>query len=212
MKKSLLLMACLIGISTLHAQHAALDAKDFRDNWSIGFYGGGVTAPNQNGKNHTGSSMGFIVNKQNTSFYGISLENMWSADTYHSSAIFDASNLALLSRLKLNDILRKYRGVPTLFDIEFASGLGWYHVNDAYLKKDGKTSDGNWLSSKMGLNINLNLGRTKAWTVGLRPYMLCNLTPDKEGIRFTPKKVVYEVTAGVTYHFKRYHTQYHTKR
>lgn len=207
MKKSLLTMACCISLSTLHAQEPTSHGYRFCDNWSASLYAGGVT-PSTHGDfiKDMRATMGFSVNKQVSTFYGIGLEEMWSINTYHSSTAFDASNLMLVSRYNLNYLLRRFRGSASLFSMEFASGLGWLHVNDAYLQSDGDKTDGNWLSSKMGLHFNFHLGKSKAWTIAIRPAMVWNLTlKDKENLRFHSEKTAWEFTAGLTYHFRTPH-------
>ncbi|MCD8317573.1 MAG: OmpA family protein, partial [Paraprevotella sp.] len=119
-----------------------------------------------------------------------------------SHAAFDASNLMLLHRINLNNVFCRYKGKPSLFEVEALAGFGWLHVNDAYTTSDGQ-KDGNWITSKVGLNFNFNLGEKKAWTIAIKPAILWTMTQfDRHNIKFDADQGAWEITAGVVYHFK----------
>ena len=178
MKKSLLLLAGVLGISSLNAQTTEEQTTKFRDNWSIGLNGGIVTPLTHSAffKNAR-ATMGLDLNKQFSPIYGLTLENMWSINTYDSQAAFDASNLMLLHRINLNNVFCRYKGKPSLFEVEALGGFGWLHVNDAYEEGDGTMRDGNWITSKAGLNFNFNIGEKKAWTIAVKPAIVMDHDP-----------------------------------
>ena len=210
MKKSLLLLAGVLGISSLNAQTTEEQTTKFRDNWSIGLNGGIVTPLSHSAffKNAR-ATVGIDLNKQLSPIYGLTFENMWSINTFESSAAFDASNLMLLHRINLNNVFCRYKGKPSLFEVEALAGFGWLHVNDAYYGEDGD-KDGNWLSSKVGLNLNFNLGEKKAWTIAVKPAILWNVTQfGKDNINFHSDQAAWEITAGVVYHFKNSNGKHH---
>ena len=203
MKKSLLLLTGAIGFGSLSAQTTEEQTTKFRDNWSIGLNGGIVTPLSHSAffKNAR-ATMGVDINKQFSPIYGLTFENMWSINTYDSHAAFDATNLMLLHRINLNNVFCRYKGKPSLFEVEALAGFGWLHVNDAYDTNEGEV-DGNWISSKAGLNFNFNLGEKKAWTVAVKPAILWNVTQfGKDNINFHSDQAAWEITAGVVYHFK----------
>lgn len=203
MKKSLLLLAGVLSLGSLNAQTNEEQTTKFRDNWSIGLNGGIVTPLSHSAffKNAR-ATVGIDLNKQLSPIYGLTFENMWSINTFESNAAFDASNLMLLHRINLNNVFCRYKGKPSLFEVEALAGFGWLHVNDAYEEADGY-KDGNWLSSKVGLNFNFNLGEKKAWTVAVKPAILWNVTQfGRDNINFHSDQAAWEITAGVVYHFK----------
>ena len=204
MKKSLLLLAGVLGISSLNAQTTDEEQYvKFRDNWSIGINGGIVTPLTHSAffKNAR-ATMGIDLNKQLSPIYGLTLENMWSINTFESNAAFDASNLMLLHRVNLNNVFSRYKGKPSLFEVEALAGFGWLHVNDAYYTEEGE-KDGNWISSKAGLNFNFNIGEKKAWTIAVKPAIIWTMTQfDADNINFDANQAAWEITAGVVYHFK----------
>ena len=203
MKKSLLLAACVLGFGSLNAQTTEQYTK-FTDNWSVGVNVGILTPLTHSAffKNAR-ATMGVDINKQLSPIYGLTLENMWSINSpIKSNAAFDASNLTLLHRVNLNNIFKKYSGKPSLFEVEALAGFGWLHVNDAYNTAEGD-KDGNWVSSKAGLNLNFNIGEKKAWTVAVKPAITWTMTQfDADNINFDANQAAWEITAGVVYHFK----------
>ena len=76
MKKSLLLLAGVMGVSSLSAQTEQQSIK-FRDNWSVGIQGGIVSPLTHSAffKNAR-ATMGVNVNKQFSPIYGLTVENM----------------------------------------------------------------------------------------------------------------------------------------
>ncbi len=203
MKKSLLLLAGVVGMSSLNAQTTEEQTTKFRDNWSIGI-NGGIVSPLTHSAffKNARATLGIDLNKQLSPIYGVTFENMWSINTFKSNAAFDASNLMLLHRLNLNNIFWRYKGEPSLFEVEALGGFGWLHVNDAYSTSDGM-KDGNWITSKAGLNFNFNIGEKKAWTVAVKPAIVWNMTQfDQDHINFDANQATWEITAGVVYHFK----------
>ena len=103
----------------------------------------------------------------------------------------------------------RYKGKPSLFEVEALAGFGWLHVNDAYYTNDGE-KDGNWISSKVGLNLNFNLGEKKAWTIAVKPAILWNVTQfGEDNINFHSDQAAWEITAGVVYHFKNSNGKHH---
>ena len=165
MKKSLLLLASIIGLSTLNAQTFEQTTK-FRDNWSIGI-NGGIVSPLTHSAffKNARATVGVNLNKQFSPIYGLTVENMWNINAFDSQAAFDATNLSLLHRVNLNNVFCKYDGKPDLFEVEAVAGFGWLHINDAYSHSwEGEPipTDANWITSKAGLNFNFNLGEKKA--------------------------------------------------
>ena len=136
MKKSLLLLAGALSLGSLNAQTTEEQTTKFRDNWSIGLNGGIVTPLSHSAffKNAR-ATVGIDLNKQLSPIYGLTFENMWSINTFESSAAFDASNLMLLHRINLNNVFCRYKGKPSVFEVEALAGFGWLHVNDAYYRR-----------------------------------------------------------------------------
>lgn len=202
MKKSLLLLAGLFGFISVNAQEVEQYSK-FSDHWSVGVNVGGITPmTNSDFIKDMRLNVGVDVNKQFSPIYGLTLENMWSVNTFESTAAFDASNLALLHRVNLNNIFKKYDGTPSLFELEAVAGCGWLHVNDAY---NGEI-DGNWITTKAGLNFNFNVGEKKAWVIAFKPSVNWIATEmGQDHLTLNANRACYEFAVGVTYRFNNSH-------
>lgn len=146
--------------------------------------------------------MGVTINKQFSPIYGLSVEGMASINTNASYTAFDVYNLSLLHRVNLNNLFVPYKGKPSLFEVEAVGGFGWLHSTNPFWKQ-GDPYDRNHVSAKAGLNLNFNIGDSKAWTVAVKPAVVWDMTiPGQEHLNFYSKQAVFELTAGVVYHFK----------
>ena len=89
-------------------------------------------------------------------------------------------------------------GEPRIFEIETLTGIGWLHY---YQNGPGDTNS--W-STRLGLNLNFNLGEEKAWTLGIKPAIVYDMQGDfnQAKSRFNANNATFELTAGLTYHFK----------
>ena len=111
--------------------------------------------------------------------------------------MIDASDVSLIGRMNLMNLFAGYNGMPRPFEVETVTGLGWLHH---YMTGSGDTDD---LSARVGLNFNFNLGEDAAWTLGIKPAVLFNLTgeyPSKK-LAFNRNKANMEILLGLTYHF-----------
>jgi outer membrane protein OmpA-like peptidoglycan-associated protein len=122
---------------------------------------------------------------------------MGYVNTTNSSTMVDASDVSLIGRMNLMNLFAGYEGMPRPFEIETVTGLGWLHH---YMNGVGDTDD---LSARVGLNFNFNLGEDAAWTIGLKPAVVFNLTGDypSKKMALNRKHANMEILLGLTYHF-----------
>ena len=71
--------------------------------------------------------------------------------------------------------------------------------------------DQNSWSTRLGLNFNFNLGESKAWTLGIKPAIVYDMqgTYPETKSRFNANNAGFELTAGLTYHFKTSNGTHH---
>lgn len=140
---------------------------------------------------------GLSIGKQWTPILGTEIQGLGYINTTKSKTMIDASEVGLITNMNLMNLFGGYEGVPRTFEIETATGLGWLHH---YMKGAGDTND---MSARVGLNLNFNLGESKAWTFGIRPAIVYNLTGNfpKEKLAFDKDRARFEVLMGFTYHF-----------
>lgn len=198
MKKTILLSVFALGALTINAQTAVVETGGFWDNWSIGIQGGGTMKMSGTGFFKSARpAFGLTIGKQWTPILGMDIQGMGYVNTTQSSTMIDASDVGLIGRLNLMNLFGGYEGMPRPFEIETATGLGWLHH---YMNGAGDTDD---LTARVGLNFNFNLGEDAAWTLGLKPAVVYNLTgeyPNKK-MAFNKNQANMELLIGLTYHF-----------
>ena len=198
MKKTILLSVLALGALTINAQTVVVKDGGFWDNWSMGVQG--VATMKMSGEGFFKSArpaFGLTLGKQWTPILGMDIQGMGYVNTTNSSTMIDASDVSLIGRMNLMNLFAGYNGMPRPFEVETVTGLGWLHH---YMTGSGDTDD---LSARIGLNFNFNLGEDAAWTLGIKPAVLFNLTgeyPSKK-LAFNRNKANMEILLGLTYHF-----------
>ena len=198
MKKIAILLVFTLGTFIVNAQ-SVVEGTKLTDNWSVGVNAGGVT-PLTHSAFFKGMrpTFGVGVSKQLTPIFGLGFQGMGYINTTPSKTAFDVSDVSLLGKVNLMNLFASYQGQPRLFEIEAVAGMGWLHY---YVNGDG---DQNSWSTRFGLNFNFNLGETKAWTLGIKPAIVYDMQGDfnQAKSRFNANNATFELTAGLTYHFK----------
>jgi outer membrane protein OmpA-like peptidoglycan-associated protein len=198
MKKTILLSMFALGALTINAQTVVVKGGGFWDNWSMGVQGGATMKMSGEGFFKSARpAFGLTLGKQWTPILGIDIQGMGYVNTTNSSTMIDASDVSLIGRMNLMNLFAGYNGMPRPFEVETVTGLGWLHH---YMTDSGDTDD---LSARVGLNFNFNLGEDAAWTLGIKPAVLFNLTgeyPSKK-LAFNRNKANMEILLGLTYHF-----------
>lgn len=208
MKRSIFVLALSMGVFTMHAQNdrTALEGTRLGDNWSIELKTGAVTPLTHSAffKNAR-PAFGFGIGKQLTPIFGLGIQGMGYVNTSASKTAFDASEVSLLGKVNLMNLFGGYTGEPRVFEIETVSGIGWLHY---YQNGPGDTNS--W-STRLGLNLNFNLGEEKAWTLGIKPAIVYDMQGDfsRAKSRFNANNASFELTAGLTYHFMSSNGRHH---
>lgn len=195
MKKSIILSVFVAAAFTANAQTTVQGSK-FTDNWSVELKTGMITPVTHSAffKNAR-PALGIEFTKQLTPVFGLGVQGMGYINTSNSKTAFDASDLSLLGKVNLMNLFAGYTGIPRIFEVEAVAGAGWLHY---YMNGPG---DVNSWSSRFGLNLNFNLGESKAWTIGVKPALVYDMQGDHNRSRFNANNAAFELTAGVAYHF-----------
>ncbi|MBQ8442274.1 MAG: OmpA family protein, partial [Bacteroides sp.] len=194
----ILLSVFALGALTINAQTAVIESGGFWDNWSMGIQGGATMKTSGAAFFKSARpAFGLTIGKQWTPILGTDIQGMGYVNTTNSSTIIDATDVSLLGRMNLMNLFGSYDGMPNAFEIETVAGLGWLHH---YMNGEGDTND---LSARVGLNFNFNFGNDAAWTFGIKPAMVFNLTGDfpTRKLGFNKNHSNVEVLFGLTYHF-----------
>ena len=198
MKKMIFLSMFALGALTINAQTAVVESGGFWDNWSMGIQGGATMKMSGTGFFKSARpAFGLTIGKQWTPILGTDIQGMGYVNTTNSSTMIDASEVSLIARMNLMNLFGSYDGMPNAFEIETVTGLGWLHH---YMNGAGDTND---LSARVGLNFNFNLGDDAAWTFGIKPAVVFNLTGDypSKKMAFNRNHANMEILLGFTYHF-----------
>ena len=198
MRKTILLSVFALSALTINAQTAVVEGGGFWDNWSMGIQGGATMKMSGAGFFKSARpAFGLTVGKQWTPILGMDIQGMGYVNTTNSSTMIDASDVSLIARMNLMNLFSGYKGMPRPFEIETVTGLGWLHH---YMNGGGDADD---MSARVGLNFNFNLGEDAAWTFGIKPAVVFNLTgeyPSKK-MAFNRNHSNMEILFGLTYHF-----------
>jgi outer membrane protein OmpA-like peptidoglycan-associated protein len=173
------------------------------DNYSITLKGG-VASPidptEGNIIDNLRGTAGLEIRKQIVPAFGFGVEgeagfntSSWNKAT-HLKNIVDHSYIGAFGAVNLNNLFAGYAGQPRPFEVEVVGGLGW-------IRGYAPSSQGNdWddVGFKLGLNLNFNLGAEKAWTIGIKPSVLTDVS--SHGF-FSKSQTIVALQAGVTYHF-----------
>lgn len=188
-----------------------VEGSKFTDNWSLGV-GAGVVTPM---KHHAfwGDSRGLLdvdLQKSLTPAFGLGIDmqvalNSSSWFGSRSATAIDHSFLGVYASMNLMNAFAGYTGTRRFFEMELIAGTGWLH---SYSTTSGQSAS-SW-GNKLGMNLNFNLGKSKAWTVAFKPAIIWNMGGDTKAqggnlpgysARYSANAAVYELLAGVTYHF-----------
>ena len=207
-----------LGAITLGAS-AQYEGHKFFDNWSIGVNAGAITPTTHHAFWKSCRPMfGVEVTKQITPIFGVAVEADANVNTTPSKNAIDQMNVSWLNKVNLSNLFCGYKGKPRVFEVEAVAGMGigadWVPDNQVvYVDDRGNaetTNDYQYLTSKFGLNLLFNLGKSRAWTFALKPAIVYNLDDQffpgthtfVSGAHWDVNTSAIELKAGLTYHFK----------
>lgn len=226
MKKILLLAVAAMTLSAASAQ-VTLEGDKFFDNISVTLKGG-IVSPFQHYSFWKSAKpvAGIEIRKQFTPILGVGVEGEWSFNTSrwtkpygehpsvwgpYSPTIVDHQLVGGFGAVNITNLLLGYVGVPRVFDVEAVAGAGWWHAYKTGAvegpgEEDVDFADKNSWYTKAGLNLNWNVGESKALTISLKPavvwYMGRGATQQTNA--FNANCAAVEIEAGLTYHFKNH--------
>ncbi len=205
MKKFILASAAALACAgAANAEFAPLTPSKPFDNYSITLKGG-VVSPALNNQGYTfGQNMrgiaGLEVRKQITPTlaFGVEGQAAFNTSTFNHAPsmhnVVDNIYVGGFGAVNLNNLFAGYAGQPRVFEVEAVGGLGWIHG----FKPAAQGKDYNDFGAKTGINFNFNLGSERAWTIGIKPAVVWDLS---KSTALNRKYAAVELEAGVTYHF-----------
>lgn len=193
----MLAFAMVLSTNTVTAQHVG---TKFTDNVSVEVRGG-VSTPLLDMYKGVSPLIGIQVEKYVTPWLGFAVDaNTLISNPYGSNnphTMFDVVNVNMLAKVNLLNTFN-YNGERKFFEPVLFAGMGCGHrtcKEYATIHEHGK----NYVVSKAGVELNFNLDKEKAWGVRISPAVVWG--PVECG-RLDARTGEFEITAGITYHFK----------
>ena len=199
MKKFILIFVAMFTFATsMFAQEQTnyTGSSKFTDNVSVTVQGGVLTSFDNFYSGHTAMAPIALVgvDKYVNPWFGVGVEARTLIGTgngsYNTKTVFDWVNLSGYAKFNVLNMFN-YNGERRTFEPVVYTGLGWGH-STACLHTNQATY-------RTGVELNLNLGKEKAWGIVLNPSVVWGgMTEHK----LNKHDGSFEVTAGVVYHFK----------
>lgn len=186
------LVACMLSFSVVNAQYGP---TRFTDNVTVEVRGGVSTSMTEFYKG-VSPVVGVGVEKYVTPWLGFGIDansliaNPWGSNNPHTA--FDVVNVNLLSKVNVLNLVN-YNGERKFFEPVVFAGIGWGHVTCS------DATNRNYMVSKAGVELNFHLDKERAWALRLSPAAVWG--PVNDG-KLDARNGGFEVTVGVTYHFK----------
>ena len=199
MKKFILIFVAMFTFATsMFAQEQTnyTGSSKFTDNVSVTVQGGVLTSFDNFYSGHTAMAPIALVgvDKYVNPWFGVGVEARTLIGTgngsYNTKTTFDWVNLSGYAKFNVLNMFN-YNGERRTFEPVVYTGLGWGH-STACLHTNQATY-------RAGVELNLNLGKEKAWGIVLNPSVVWGGMIEH---KLNKHDGSFEVTAGVVYHFK----------
>ena len=199
MKKFILIFVAMFTFATsMFAQEQTnyTGSSKFTDNVSVTVQGGVLTSFDNFYSGHTAMAPIALVgvDKYVNPWFGVGVEARTLIGTgngsYNTKTTFDWVNLSGYAKFNVLNMFN-YNGERRTFEPVVYTGLGWGH-STACLHTNQATY-------RAGVELNLNLGKEKAWGIVLNPSVVWGGMTD---YKLNKHNGSFELTAGVVYHFK----------
>ena len=214
MKKFILIFVAMFTFATsMFAQEQTnyTGSSKFTDNVSVTVQGGVLTSFDNFYSGHTAMApIALIgVDKYINPWFGVGVEARTLIGTgngaYNTKTTFDWVNLSGYAKFNVLNMFN-YTGERRTFEPVVYTGIGWGHStssNSVIYTGIGSWSNknlhANQATYRAGIELNLNLGKEKAWGIVLNPSVVWGGMSEN---KLNKHNGSFEVTAGVVYHFK----------
>ena len=213
MKRFLIIVAALFTMFAAQAQ--TIESSKILDNTYVTVLGGGITtyhtgpvasnyAINYGGKPFFWGGAGDVVKsarpvagielgKYVTPVVGFSVEALAMFNTTGSNTFVDQSNIVGNLKFNLSNLFGGYPGQPRRVEVVLVPGLGWGHdYGKNYV-------DRNYLTYNAAAELNVNLGKTRAFQINIKPAVVWNNY--NNAVRPLKRNMEGRVLVGLTYKF-----------
>ena len=198
MKKLLMMTAlCLLTAEQMAAQETTIRDSKMCDSWYIGVNGGSSVKTTGIIEFYKMNPFGSLrIGRYLTPVFGLTAEGTayFSDKQFVDSRTFVKSvNASLLANVNLSNWLGGYLDKPRRVELVAVAGMGWGHVFGT-----GNVKYNN-LTSKLGLDLAVNVGRARAWQFYLEPSIVYNLNRQPDGVAYNLQQSGVGVALGINY-------------
>lgn len=143
------------------------------------------------------------IGKYFTPVVGFSVEGVALKNTIETNTWVNQSNVIANAKFNLSNLFGGYKGQPRRVEFVLVPGLGWGHDYGYYgVNEAGEkiySSDPNYATYNAALEMNINLGKQRAWQINIKPVYTINHRDVKDV--FVKENMHGRLMAGVTYKF-----------
>ncbi len=213
MKKLFTLLALCACMLSANAQTTVKGSRFF-DNWSIGL-DGGVSSNFHDWDKPNGGVAGIQFTKGVTPVLSVEISGQmgindnanWNVP--HSSNVVDNFTVMGTTKINLMNWLGGYPGKPRVFEMQVRTGAGYMRFLHPEIAGGIRGyKDVNRGVAKVGLDLDFNLGKKRAWTFSVRPAIVfkaqngdATCDNDSHCKQYT-HNALGQLTGGLVYHFK----------
>lgn len=139
-----------------------------------------------------------------TPVWGASIEGQADFGTTGSRTFVDQSSVLVNGKVNLSSLIGGYKGYPRRVEVVGVAGLGWGHDYGE------PRIDPNYVVYNTGAELNVNLGKERAWQVNVRPAVVWKNYDNNPN--FNKNDGYVRLAVGVTYKFGNRRTGSHNFR
>lgn len=207
MKKLMLVMTAVTLVTAASAQQemkTTLSESRLTDNWYVGV-GGGASAltTNHYWANHLNPEGFLRIGRWLTPVFGLAAEGCAYIDNkpYEKRGTFvQYLNTSVMATINLSNFFGGYNLQPRRIEFIALSAMGWGRT---FGTESDEGRDHNDVTSKLGLDLTLNLGKARAWQLFLEPALVYTLNgADHDGLRYNIQQSNFELNLGFVYKFR----------
>lgn len=212
MKRLFFLLILTISAISSFAEDKLVEKPRFFDNWSVTLSGGAYHPMIYDLKYLLDCSQmaGAVeLKKQISPIFGLGIE----ANGYYKMSREERKDprtvIGPVVHINLMNLFGGYKGKPRFFELEAGVMPGWGHLYRGV--KHIFFPDENFFVTKFGLDMNFNLGKSRAWTVALKPAIVYDMAVP-HGNQYESYDINYadlQLMLGVTYHFHNHNGKRH---
>ena len=181
---------------TMSAQ-TAIENPKLLDNTYVGGFVGAGTPLDLNAMFPLNGFAGVKVGKDITPLFGVEVEGAAFVNDNHfgrwTNTFVKGTNVSLNGTLNISNLVWGYKGTPRKVEVKTNTGLGWMHL--------WKSGGVNELTAKTGVDVALNLGKSRRHTVFVTPAVYWNMTANDK-VQFNKNRAQLTLAVGYAYHFK----------